>query len=169
MNAGPPSVADIIRQSKELPAAERFRAVGDFLFGTPDVLDLFWTHSSTQFESADAVLRALRVLRAAPFAPCFHAINRTHVFLPFGRGGDGPLIFLDTGACPHDALAIFVLIAPTLCTREYSPSMRDSIIAPAGVDYGIWEPHRGALERHFVARIGESSSDADAVRGMLKK
>jgi hypothetical protein len=168
MDDGTPNVGDILRRCSDLPPTERFAALGDFLFGAREMLDLLWTHSSTQFESPDALLRALRVLRAEPFAPCFHTINRTHVFLPFGRHGDGPLIFLDMCACPRDTLAIFSLIAPLLCTREYSPSMRDSLVVPAGVDPAVWETHRAPLERHFATRACECSSDADAVMSMLQ-
>lgn len=165
MDAGAPNVCEILRRCKDLPPAERFAAVGDFLFGTPEMLDLFWTHSSTQFGLEETVLQAMHVLRAAPFAPCFHVTHSTHVFLPFGLGA--AVVFLDMGACPPPARAIFSLVVPLLCTREYSPRMRDSLVVPAGVDVAAWEPHRQVLAQHFAQRVSECSSDAAAVSKML--
>lgn len=167
------SPADARAQLQRIRAAgvrEQFRAAGDALFGTEDAREFLWTHSATLLDTPDAVLRVLRLLARAPFAPCFHVINGTQMFLPFGmENPDGPLVFVDRGKAPARLSLAFVPLVPHLQTRRWSPANRDSeiVFAHDEIDPHDWEVHRRALLAHYIERILADASDAAAVQRLV--
>lgn len=160
-----------LQRMKEAGPAERFAAAGQLLFGTEDARDLLWTHSATLLDTPDAVLRVLRLLARAPFAPCFHVINHTQIFLPFGtKTPDAALVFIDCAKFPRAVSLPFAPLAPTLQTRRWSPAHHDSEVVPwhDEIDPAAWEPHRRPLLEHYVARVLADASDPAAVRRIVE-
>ena len=160
-----------LQRMKEASVAERFVAAGDLLFGSDDGREFLWAHTSTLLDSDEAVLRVLRLLLRAPFAPCFHVIRHMQIFLPFGYDDpDAHLVFVDVAKAPPLVALAFCALVPHLQTRKWSPANRDSILCLAHeeIDPALWEVHRRALLDHYVARIIGSAASPASVRSILE-
>lgn len=145
--------------------------VGEALFGSDEALQTWWLFTRGFLATEEDAMRAIHTLLRAPFDPCFHCIQNTQFFLPFGVGRDvSKHIYLDLFSAPEPMVAALAPLIPSLQTRSWHETRRDSVISPRiPVD---WEHHRAALVEHYLRRLKEASSDPARVEqwfGRLKE
>ena len=160
-----------LQQMRAADVRDQFRAAGEILFGTEDAREFLWGHSKVLLDTHETVLRVLRLLARAPFAPCFHVINGTQMFLPFGMDdADAHLVYVDRAKAPPLLSLAFLPLVPHLQTRRWSPANRDSVVVFVhdDIDPLDWEAHRRPLLDHYVMRILGESSNPASVREMLR-
>lgn len=146
-------------------------SVGEALFGSEEAMQTWWLFSRGFLTTEENALRAIQTLLRAPFDPCFHCIQNTQFFLPFGVGRDvSKHIYLDLFSAPEPMVAALAPLIPSLQTRSWHETRRDSVISPRiPVD---WEYHRAALVEYYLRCLKEASSDPARVEqwfGRLKE